>query len=142
MSLPQYSLRALLGLFVVFALCLALASLPPFLTAAVLLPYVIIVACTVRSAVVKRALIWGPVLGTCLFLAVAVSILRVTAEPMSRGWEGPHSIEALTIRYTLPIGGFVGGVVGLLVAASVNSRRGKAPCRSAGGEQNGECRTR
>ena len=99
----------------VFALCLPLAHANRYYVAFGIPVYVFVVACLARGDKLKRALVWGPLLGTLLFIIVGGSISMLRGEQMLT--EG--QIVELTQQYAVPIGGFVGGVVGLLIAAAV-----------------------
>ena len=116
----QYSLRALFGLVFVFAVCLALAKMSRYYMIVVLPVYVASVGLLVKQPSVKRALIWGPLLGACVFFFVGLTLARLRGEEL---WHLHRPFETTTQQIAVPIGGFVGGIVGLLVAGAVSGRK-------------------
>ncbi len=102
----------------IFALCLPLAHANPYYVAYGIPVYVFVVACLARGDKLKRALVWGPLLGTLLFGMAGIIVSTLCGERMLPMFE-PRPIAKWSGQYAVPIGGFVGGVVGLLIAAAV-----------------------
>ncbi len=118
----QFSLRSLLGLFIVFALCLALVGAEYYYTIGVVIVYFFVVGCLGRSPAEKRTMVWGPLAGIFLFMAVGLSVSKLRGEYCTYTmWETAPCAWA-TGRMAVPVGGFLGGVMGLFVAAVLTSR--------------------
>jgi hypothetical protein len=119
----QYSIRALFGLAVVLALCLAVASFDWRLPLLAMVAYFAAVLCVVWTEPLKRALVWGPLLGMCVFLAAGVIMAGVMGERAFTSYRESRPYEAFVRQYAVPLGGFVGGVVGIVIASIAGSRQ-------------------
>jgi hypothetical protein len=121
---PQFSLKTMFGLMTGLGASLALARISHFISALVMIGYVLVVASVPIRPILKRSLIYGAVGGAILFLLVALVVAYVRSEIPFAGYRGaPETSLSYARQYAIPVGGFIGALLGCVFSDLVKPRQ-------------------
>lgn len=113
----------MLGLVAALCVSLGLARYGVVAGGAVMIGFVIVAAIVLRNTGNAKPLIAGAVLGMIALMVACLIVAWAMGEFPRTSYSQSDFVFSATRPYILPVGGFVGGLAGLVAAALVKASR-------------------
>ncbi len=114
------SLKTIITIVIATGLCATIAMLPPITGFAGFFVFAIVVRYHPSQSLPKRWLVYGALGGACIFFAAALFVAYQEREiPMAFYGLPPDKWVRIAVRYSFPIGGLIGSLIGYTTATLI-----------------------